>query len=138
MVYDSKHGCDRGRPELDARAPADLEDLKNELKFSELREANLARLPSFGQSHITSWSGPQWGNALAGEVGEACNVVKKIDRRLDSDPNYNEAIKELELEIADVVCYADLLAARYNIDLGEAVRKKFNLVSERRRSDVRL
>ena len=46
--------------------------------------------------------------------------------------------KQLADEIADVVCYADLLAARANIDLGEAVRAKFNEVSGRWKSEVKL
>lgn len=41
-------------------------------------------------------------------------------------------------ELADVVIYADLLAARLGISLGDAVRKKFNEVSERVGSDVRI
>jgi hypothetical protein len=40
--------------------------------------------------------------------------------------------------MADVVTYADLLAARFGIDLGLAVAAKFNEVSERVGSDLRL
>lgn len=107
------------------------------LKFDDLRDANLRRLPAFNKK-LEDWGGPQWGNALAGEVGEACNVVKKMDRQLPTDPGHEESIANLALELADVICYADLLAARFGIDLGEAVRRKFNIVSDRRGSDVRL
>ena len=34
-------------------------------------------------------------------------------------------------ELADTVAYADLLAQYYGIDLGRAVREKFNHVTER-------
>lgn len=33
--------------------------------------------------------------------------------------------------MADVVCYLDLLATFYGVDLAEAVIRKFNRVSER-------
>ena len=71
---------------------------------------------------------------MAGECGEACNVVKKIDR----DGWSEELQLKLAKELADVVTYADLLAARYGIDLGHAVAAKFNEVSERVGSDLRL
>jgi NTP pyrophosphatase (non-canonical NTP hydrolase) len=74
---------------------------------------------------------------MAGEVGEACNVVKKI-RRIENgtntakDPQTFDACRiMLADELADTIIYADLLAARLGIDLGEAVRNKFNEVSRR-------
>lgn len=41
-------------------------------------------------------------------------------------------------ELADLVIYADLLAERLEIDLGAAVVRKFNKVSERVGSNIRL
>lgn len=41
-------------------------------------------------------------------------------------------------ELADVIIYADLIAARLGIDLGDAVRRKFNEVSELREAEERL
>jgi len=71
---------------------------------------------------------------MAGECGEACNVVKKIDR-----DGWSEDLQlKLAKELADVVTYADLLAARFGIDLGQAVAMKFNEVSERVNSELRL
>ena len=67
---------------------------------------------------------------MAGETGEACNLIKKLRRGEAVRP---ETIGE---EIADVVIYADLLAARLGLDLGECVRAKFNLVSVKRGSHV--
>ncbi len=85
---------------------------------------------------------------MAGEAGEACDVVKKVRREdeayvgeslVSSSPVISLAGRRaLASELADVVCYADLLAARAGIDLGEAIRKKFNEVSERRGSEVKL
>ena len=101
----------------------------NDLKFSELHEANKTR--------SSEWNVPNDGAAfrtieLAGEVGEACDVVKKLLR--DGAPgalSASEGIRKLADELADVVICADRLAEHYHIDLGRAVRDKFNRTSEK-------
>lgn len=101
------------------------------LTFEELRQKNLERdRESF--KHIDTWSLPDFGNALAGEVGEACNLIKK-QHRGDSIPR-----SEIAKELADVVIYADLIAAKLGISLGVCIEQKFNEVSERIGSEVRL
>ncbi len=101
------------------------------LSFGELRKANVARCE--GSFHpIKEWSPSDWGNALAGEVGKACNKIKKLRR------GENIPVREVADELADVVAYTDLLAARMGIDLGRAVRRKFNEVSERVSSEIEL
>jgi NTP pyrophosphatase (non-canonical NTP hydrolase) len=63
--------------------------------------------------------GPFYALALAGEVGEVCNLIKKTVR------NKNMIIaKDLELEMADVFTYLLLLADEYAIDLMEAFEAK--------------
>lgn len=101
------------------------------LSFDALRAANVKRCEDVFHP-LDSWSPQDWACAMAGETGEACNLVKKMRR--------GEAIPPGSLadELADIVTYADLLAARVGIDLGEAVRRKFNAVSEKRGSEVRL
>lgn len=99
--------------------------------LKELRKVNEIRsLQGFGM-RLTDWNLPTWGNAVAGEVGEMCNIIKKINR---GDFNYNpEKAKELlKSEIADIIIYLDLLACRENINLEEAIVSKFNEVSDRR------
>jgi NTP pyrophosphatase (non-canonical NTP hydrolase) len=106
---------------------------RSQLTFKELRAVNIERCNS-AFFPLESKDGPWWGNAMAGECGEACNVVKKIDR----DGLTDERVASLAKELADVVTYADLLAARYGIDLGHAIAAKFNEVSERVGSELRL
>jgi len=60
------------------------------------------------------------------------NKVKKLRR---GDPIKIEDIAD---EIADTIIYLDLLAARLEINLDDAVRRKFNEVSTRRMSDYKL
>lgn len=82
------------------------------------------------------WSLADWGNAMAGEVGEACNVIKKIrreqtGRKGTGDKPMLELKKQLGEELADALLYLVLVAEAAGIDIEEAVRDKFNAVSER-------
>ena len=74
-----------------------------------------------------------WACALAGEVGEACNVIKKL-RRGDFKLEDHEYRTILADELADIQIYLDLLAHHAGINLEEATRRKFNIVSEKRGS----
>lgn len=102
------------------------------LDFAKLRRANVLRCVSAFKHTLSDWSPAEWGCALAGEVGELCNLLKKL---LRGDPVSKDDIAD---ELADVIAYADLLAAALNIDLGEAVRRKFNKVSAKRESAIKL
>lgn len=77
-------------------------------------------------------------NELAGEVGEVCNVIKKLERERLGIRGSRDTIEHLAEEIADVVICADKLAARYGIDLEQAVTKKFNATSEAVGFDIKL
>jgi|TARA_Y100000310_G_scaffold132889_1_gene131841 NTP pyrophosphatase (non-canonical NTP hydrolase) len=77
----------------------------------------------------------QWSNATLGELGEAANIIKKIER---GDFTLEEARPALAKEFADVAIYLDLLSWQAGVNLGEAVRSKFNEVSERIEADVRI
>lgn len=105
-------------------------------QFSRVNTSRCARWHPGFPGDGDMWTGADWANAAAGEMGEACNVVKKL-RRIDVgqpgklDPNLDELIGHLAAEIADTVTYLDLLATYYGIDLTQALREKFNLVSER-------
>src|SRR5690606_19258820 len=63
-----------------------------------------------------------------GELGEAANLLKKVDR---GDLTLDEARPALARELADVQTYLDLLAHRLGVDLGDATVQKWNEVSER-------
>ena len=94
------------------------------LSFAKLREVNSARCSKDIRA-LDSWTPLEWGGALAGETGELCNFLKKMRRGEKIDK------KDLAHELADIITYADLLAATLDIDLGEAVKEKFNIVSKR-------
>jgi len=113
------------------------------LNFDNLRKMNFVRCEeSFHK--ITDWSHTDWACAMAGECGEACNLIKKFrrldgaDKRKDTVNNRAKLIDAIGKELADVVIYADLLALRFGLSLGDEVRDKFNEVSVRRKSPRRL
>ena len=95
------------------------------LSFFELRMANLLRCDQVFHP-LRSWSPTDWACAVAGEVGEACNLIKKARR---GEPIERAAVAA---ELADAVIYLDLLAARLDIDLGRAIASTFNGTSMRR------
>lgn len=104
------------------------------LLFTVLRHANVDRCESAVFNHkLNDWTPAQYGCALAGEVGELCNLIKKDFRGLDKVTK-----KELADEIADVAIYLDLLAARLGISLGRAISDKFNATSVKRGSHIRI
>lgn len=107
------------------------------LTFNTLREGNRERLPLFKNRHGetahskedgSDWSPAQWLQAVVGEVGEYANLRKKHER---GDVDAEAFKKEAADELADIVCYLDILAFQLGINLGEATMNKFNRVSER-------
>ncbi|HEX9768481.1 MAG TPA: MazG-like family protein [Kiloniellales bacterium] len=103
------------------------------LTFSDLRRANLARVKRWHPGGLADWSLADWACAMAGEAGEACNVVKKLNRERDRIAGNTANAEQLQValarEIADTLIYLDLLAARAGIDLDRAVVKTFNAKS---------
>lgn len=92
------------------------------LTFDQLREANLTRCAKWHPGGVMDWSFSDWAVAMAGEAGETCDVIKKLNRERDSitgnKKTETELLDDLGKEIADTLIYLDLLAARAGIDLG--------------------
>lgn len=106
------------------------------LTFEELRHTNLNRC-NLSFFPIDTWSEADWGVAIAGEVGEACNFIKKR-RRLRYSGDSAISVHGVANELADVVIYADLLCSRMGVRLEDAVSRKFNEVSDRVGSDLKI
>jgi NTP pyrophosphatase (non-canonical NTP hydrolase) len=96
---------------------------------------NMSRAMRWHPDGLESWSLSDWAVALAGETGELCNVVKKMNRVRDGLVGNKEMARDLHFalgdEIADVFIYLDLFARRAGFNLEDVVRKKFNETSER-------
>lgn len=104
---------------------------KEPLTFQRFHEVNVARSKA-DIKHSHKWIPLSWGGALAGEVGELCNFLKKMSRG-DKIPK-----KKLAHEIADIHTYLSLLADQLDIDVEDAIIEKFNIVSKRWGSKHRL
>lgn len=105
----------------------------DKLTFAQLRDANERRRVIL-YPRCADWLANDWAVALAGEVGELCNLLKKI-RRGDDIPGTSAKTGN---EIADIQTYLDILASALGHDLGRVTRKKFNAVSRKYKVDVKL
>lgn len=108
---------------------------RSNLTFAEVSEVNAERCAVW-HANMAPWSLADWSNAAAGEMGEACNVVKKIRRQETGmkgavDPDMTSLKEKLADEIADTFLYLDLLATHTGVDIDAAIVRKFNAVSER-------
>jgi NTP pyrophosphatase (non-canonical NTP hydrolase) len=83
---------------------------------------------------LNAWSLSDWITAVTGEIGEAANIVKKLNRIRDGIRGNTHTEKELRqklaTEIADVYIYLDLLAAAAGFRLSEIVTSAFDEKSE--------
>jgi NTP pyrophosphatase (non-canonical NTP hydrolase) len=99
--------------------------------------ANRARCESEqGFNHsIHGWTLSDWMTATVGELGEAANVIKKLNRVRDGIPGNKETHYELQAmlaeELADAFIYLDLMCQARGIDLSEAVMSKFDKTSKK-------
>lgn len=107
------------------------------LDFKKFRNINIQRAEE-GFKIYSNVPKLFWTTALAGEVGELCNMIKKLERvkygGIDAGTNHKAAdiTKEvLSEEIGGIFIYLDLLASLYEIDLEEAILKTFNDKSEK-------
>ena len=105
------------------------------LAFAAFSEANRRRCESpEGFNHkLEDWSESDWMTALVGEVGEAANIVKKLNRYRDGVPGNKEseaALRDkLRKELGDVFVYLDLMAQKLGFNIGAAAVEVFNAKS---------
>lgn len=118
--------------------------MTNGLTFNTLREANLQRLPEMknrkglpahSEPDGSDWSIAEWLQAVVGELGELANILKKVKR---GDFTKEEVHFDIASELADVQTYLDILSMRLGVDLGEATMRKWNEVSKRVGSKLRI
>lgn len=96
------------------------------MEFEKLRKQNIKRQ--------LEWPGSEKATLefrtieVAGEAGEA---VKKYLRSTNGIKGTTMDVNDIADEIADTIIALDLLASHLNIDLGEAVKTKFNKTSKK-------
>lgn len=107
------------------------------MKFGNLRAANVARNQEWntGSERLSLTFR---ATELAGEVGEACNVIKKLERERIGLVGSRDTKEHLAEELADIVICTDLVAMDTDIDLDAAIAAKFNATSEKNGLSTRL
>lgn len=107
------------------------------MTFAEFSKMNRERCESpKGFNHaIDSWSLSDWMTATMGELGEAANVAKKLNRYRDGIRGNNNSVTEgvlrdkLRREVGDVFVYLDLMAQACGFTIEEAAREVFEAKS---------
>ena len=102
---------------------------------------SLTRAMRWHRGGLTEWSVTDWATALAGEIGELCNAIKKYRRVEDSlqqhdgdtpaPRSFDDALRQIKKEIGDSYAYLDLTAQRFGLKLWDCARDVFNAISER-------
>ena len=105
------------------------------MTFKEFSEANRTRCESSrGFNHkLDSWSLSDWMTALVGEVGEAANVVKKLNRVHDGITGNKESEEmlrvQLRRELGDAFVYLDLMCQAIGFYVVDAALEVFEAKS---------
>jgi NTP pyrophosphatase (non-canonical NTP hydrolase) len=107
----------------------------SDLTLDRLQSVNWARAEAWHKG--VEWTLSDWMTALTGEIGEAANVIKKLNRIRDGmtgnkpHETFDSLCIDLAKELADCQIYLALLATAAGINLGHATIAKFNETSER-------
>lgn len=114
----------------------EYENNQDQSQLGLLRNANQKRQDLWDPKRIAT---PLFrATELGGECGEALNEVKKLEREKMGFRGSRTTVEKLADELADVIICADLVAAEYDIDLWEAVKRKFNETSDKVGFDIKL
>jgi NTP pyrophosphatase (non-canonical NTP hydrolase) len=106
------------------------------MTFDRFSRANRERCESPQGFHhaLNEWSSSDWMTALVGEVGEAANVVKKLNRIRDNVPGNkltkDELCNQLRKELGDVYVYLDLMSQSLGFFIVDAATEVFNAKSK--------
>lgn len=102
------------------------------MTFGEFSAANRERCehPAGFNHPLNSLSASDWTTALVGELGEAANVIKKLNRYRDGIPG-NKATEaalrsQLRKELGDTFVYLDLLCQSLGFSVADAAVEVFN------------
>jgi NTP pyrophosphatase (non-canonical NTP hydrolase) len=107
-----------------------------ELTYRRMSRMNRARCedPTGFNHKIDSWSTSDWITAVMGELGEAANVIKKLNRIRDGVRGNTlteaELRMKLEAELADVDIYLDLLFQSLGLDRAACVIRTWDAKSK--------
>jgi len=102
--------------------------------FQELKNALATRKAEWFRDNPDSPEGPSLSfraMELGGEAGEVLNECKKLERTRLGMVGGKTDTSDLADELGDLIITAQLVASQADIDLDEAVRRKFNKTSDK-------
>ena len=106
---------------------------RRSMTFQRFSALNAARCRDGFKHNIGDWSVSDWMVATVGELVEAANVLKKLNRERDGIKGNTASAtvlrEQLARELADTFIYLDLLSQALGIDLESAVRRTFDAKS---------
>ena len=106
------------------------EQIRFDLDAFSRRNRARCEAPTGFNHQLTDWSLSDWMTAVVGEVGEAANVVKKLNRVRDGIRGNQETEDELKdkllRELADTFIYLNLMFQRLGANMGQVVTEVFN------------
>jgi NTP pyrophosphatase (non-canonical NTP hydrolase) len=113
-------------------------------EFSRINRQHCESPDAFNHA-LDSWSTSDWFTAMFGELGEAANAAKKLNRIRDSvGLKANRGVEAEELraklrqELGDGFVYLDLLAQSLGFTISEAAVDVFNAKSEELGCSIRI
>lgn len=98
------------------------------MTFDAFQEVNARRCREVWREELKGWTLDDWAHALAAEVGEVNQVFVRVKQgRLPQTEKRAELLKEL----ADVICFADLMITALHANTESVLLEKFDEVSVR-------
>jgi NTP pyrophosphatase (non-canonical NTP hydrolase) len=107
--------------------------------LEQLENINVERAKIFPDYHkLITKDVVYYANALAGETGEFCNLIKKLIRgdKYDRDGKTELTPYHICHELADIIIYAEFITSIYGFSLSSMLREKFNSVSLQKGSEL--
>ena len=106
------------------------------MDMKEFSQMNLIRCeaPDGFNHRINDWSSSDWMTATMGELGEAANIVKKLNRSRDGirgNKESDDMLKaKLVTELADTFIYLDLFMQSLRHKTDKVIMQVFNQKSK--------
>jgi len=108
--------------------------VNEDLTFGEFSRFNRERCASpsgFAEplDESSAWTPTHWALQVCAEAGELADAVTGVTGMKKRKAHLT--VEDVGGEIADIIAYCDLLAARFGLSLADVVLRKFNKVSSR-------
>lgn len=102
--------------------------MTHRMTFDEFQELNARRCREVWVEELRNWTLDDWAHALSAEVGEVSEVFVRVKQGRLAPTEKRAALLS---ELADVICFADLMITALQANTQDTVVAKFHEVSVR-------